>query len=336
MSKRANPAVIGGFVIGAVVLAVIGVTLFGSGRLFRTTQPYVVYFTGDVNGLEPGAPVKFKGVEIGSVRDIFLNISEMGLIDTERRGGTAPEKVPIPVIIELDEDALMRKGSRFRPDPETVKLLVDAGLRAQLATESFVTGVLYVKLDLYPGSELKLVADPTVAYPEIPTQLTPFEEAQMKAAKFLAHLERVDLEGLVASLQTALDGINGVVTSKGLHDTLDALPATMAKFDQTRADMSASAASVSELSTNLGTRLDPTIESLRVAMTNASATLDATTQTMSNVRTLIASDSPVLYDLRRSLADLAEASRAIRRFADDLERNPSVLVRGRAVEKTGE
>jgi paraquat-inducible protein B len=311
MSKRANPAVIGAFVVGAVVLAVVGVVLFGSGRLFRTTQAYVVYFTGDVNGLEPGAPVKFKGVEIGAVRDVYLNVSEMGLLDTERRGD-ASDKVRIPVIIELDEDTLMRKGGRVRPDPETVKSLVDYGLRAQLATESFVTGVLYVKLDLYPGSELRLVADPTVAYPEIPTLPNALEEAQTKAAKFLAHLERVDLEGLVASLQTALDSVNRIAGSEGLHKTLESLPDTVAKLDQTLADVSATAASVRDLSTNLGTSLNPTIESLRATVENAGQTLEATTQTMTNVRTLVASDSPVLYDLRRSLADLAEASRAIR------------------------
>jgi paraquat-inducible protein B len=274
-------------------------------------------------------------VEIGSVRDVYLNVSEMGLVDTERRG-MGRDTVRIPVVIELDEDTLMRKGSRVKPDPETMKSLVGFGLRAQLATESFVTGVLYVKLDLYPGSELKLVADPTVAYPEIPTLPTPLEEAQMKAAKFLAHLERVDLEGLVASLQTALDSVNRIAGSEGLHKTLEALPDTVAKLDQTLADMSATAASVHDVSTNLGASLDPAIESLRVTVENAGKTLDATTQAMVNVRTLVASDSPVLYDLRRSLAEFAEASRAIRRFADDLERNPSVLVRGRAAEKTDE
>jgi paraquat-inducible protein B len=335
MGKRANAAVIGAFVIGAVVLAVIGVALFGSGRLFRATQPYVVYFTGDVNGLDPGAAVKFKGVEIGSVRDVYLNVSEMGLLDTERRG-TAPEKVRIPVVIELDEDTLMRKGGRVKPDPETMKLLVDLGLRAQLATESFVTGLLYVKLDLYPGSDLKMVADPTVPYPEIPTLPTPFEEAQMKAAKFLAHLEKVDLNGLIASMQAALDGINRVAGSEGLHTALAALPNTVARLDQSLTDMSTTMASVRELSSNMNAKVDPTLESLRTTVATAGEALDATTQTMVKVRTLIASDSPVLYDLHRSLADLAEASRAIRRFAEDLERNPSALVRGRAVSEGGE
>jgi paraquat-inducible protein B len=34
MTKKANPKLIGAFVIGAVALAAIGVVIFGSGRFF--------------------------------------------------------------------------------------------------------------------------------------------------------------------------------------------------------------------------------------------------------------------------------------------------------------
>jgi paraquat-inducible protein B len=263
---------------------------------------------------------------------VFLNVSEMGLLDTERRGAI-PEKVRIPVIIELDEQTLMRKGGRVKPDAETVKLLIDLGLRAQLATESFVTGLLYVKLDLYPGSPLKLVSDPTVEYAEIPTLPTPLEEAQMKAAKFLANLEQVDIKGLITSLNTALQSVNAIASSPGLHETLASLPDTMHKLDQSLTDMSATLASVRELSSNVDAKLEPTLDDVRSAANRAADALDATKGTLGQVCSLIVPDSPVLYELRRSLADLSAASRAIRRFAEDLERNPSVLVRGRAVEE---
>src|SRR6185369_11107480 len=72
MSKRANPTLIGGFVIGAVVLLVAGVMLFGGGKLFQATQDFRLYFKENVNGLSVGAPVKFKGVEVGSVVSIQL------------------------------------------------------------------------------------------------------------------------------------------------------------------------------------------------------------------------------------------------------------------------
>jgi paraquat-inducible protein B len=72
MGKKVNPTVIGLFVVGAIALAVIGVIVFGSGQFFKHTQRFVMYFPGSVNGLSIGAPIKFKGVDIGTVSDIRL------------------------------------------------------------------------------------------------------------------------------------------------------------------------------------------------------------------------------------------------------------------------
>ena len=57
MSKRANPALIGAFVLGAIALTVAAVVTIGSGHLFRNTLKFVLYFQGSVNGLEKGSPV---------------------------------------------------------------------------------------------------------------------------------------------------------------------------------------------------------------------------------------------------------------------------------------
>ena len=71
MGRKANPVIIGAFVVGAVALAVVGIVIFGSGRLFADTTPFVMYFTGSVDGLSVGSPVKFKGVEIGGAAVIL-------------------------------------------------------------------------------------------------------------------------------------------------------------------------------------------------------------------------------------------------------------------------
>ena len=60
MGRKANPAMIGAFVVGAVILAVAGILIFGSGQLFKHTSQYVCFFPGAVNGLNVGAPVKIK------------------------------------------------------------------------------------------------------------------------------------------------------------------------------------------------------------------------------------------------------------------------------------
>ena len=74
MGRRANPTVIGAFIIGAVALIVIGLLVLGRGHFFSDTQTFVLYFDGSVKGLNIGAPVEFQGVRIGSVTDIHVSI----------------------------------------------------------------------------------------------------------------------------------------------------------------------------------------------------------------------------------------------------------------------
>jgi len=330
MGKRANPAIVGAFVVGAVVLAVVGVALFGSGRLFRTTYEYVMYFTGDVNGLKIGAPVKFKGVQVGAVKNVLLNVSELNVFDT-----SAPQvssgKVRIPVIIELDQDALTQKGGRLKPDPKTVKRLVDLGLRGQMAMESFVTGLLYVKLDMHPGSQLNLVADSTVRYQEIPTLPTPLEEVQMKAAEFFGKLQEADIKGLVDHLSSAIEGIDKLVNSPKLSETLDTLPTLASNLDGAIARLTKTLASVEELAESFDAKIDPLSTSLEATAKSATEALRAAANTLNEANTVLQPDSPVMFQLGGTLSDLSEAARAIRRFAEDLERNPSMLVRGKAI-----
>src|SRR5947199_9901824 len=70
MARRANPPLIGAFVVGGLTLAVVGLVVFGGGRFFRLTKPAVAYFEGSVKGVAIGAPVTFQGAKIGSITDV--------------------------------------------------------------------------------------------------------------------------------------------------------------------------------------------------------------------------------------------------------------------------
>ena len=98
MNKKISPTMIGAFVLGAVALIVIAILVFGSGRLFRQTRDFVLYFDNSVNGLRIGAPVKIKGVEIGSVKDIRLQLEKS-------------KELKIPVIIEIDLEKFTSRGA---------------------------------------------------------------------------------------------------------------------------------------------------------------------------------------------------------------------------------
>ena len=72
MSIRANPMVIGAFVIGAVVLLLAALLVWGGSGLFRTKLEYVLFFDSAVTGLNKGSPVLARGVKVGEVTDIQL------------------------------------------------------------------------------------------------------------------------------------------------------------------------------------------------------------------------------------------------------------------------
>jgi paraquat-inducible protein B len=189
MSKKANKTLIGAFVIGAVVLLVLGLVVFGSGKFFTRTNKYVLFFEGSVKGLVIGAPVTFKGVKIGTVKDISL------VYDPKSRFAF------IPVIIETEPDRI--KGAPLNRDRGNMKFLIDTGLRAQLEIQSFLTGQLAVALDFFPDKPVRILGL-MKDYPEIPTIPSPLGELQKTIGDIPFKEIFLDLQESMHSLQIAL------------------------------------------------------------------------------------------------------------------------------------
>ena len=114
-----NQAVIGAFVVGAVVLAVVGVIVFGSGKMFQKVNHYVMYFEGSVKGLNIGAPVTFRGVKIGSVVEISLHVNPENL------------KFHIPVVIEINKGKIEKTAEVTASDEAALKRLIDRRIACQ-------------------------------------------------------------------------------------------------------------------------------------------------------------------------------------------------------------
>ncbi len=306
MGKKVSPTMIGVFVVGAVVLALVGVAAFGSGRLFRRTQPFVLFFPSSVNGLRVGAAVKFKGVEIGEVTRIMIRLQPRVMPGNDR----------IPVIIALDQDRLTARGAAVSFTPEALEAALARGFSGQLQSESFVTGVLYIELDFRPGATRLLVADKDMPYPEIPTVPSALEEVQMKVTQLVNKIASVDIDRAIVSVAETLDAVRTLATSPGLRAALESL-------DPTLRSVGDAATGVRTLASRLDGEVGPLAKSLSGAAQQADGTF-------TSVRTLIEPGSPLAYQLSHTLTDLAEAARALRALAAELERNPSVLVRGKA------
>src|SRR5499427_5123221 len=120
MSKKANPTLIGIFLFAGVILAVAGVLLFASSRMFTRTQKFIVYFDSTLSGLNVGAPVKYRGVIIGSVTRVMIRFNQ------------ATNDMAMPVIFEIQEELVNKRlvGARLFKGFAKLDEEVRKGMRA--------------------------------------------------------------------------------------------------------------------------------------------------------------------------------------------------------------
>jgi phospholipid/cholesterol/gamma-HCH transport system substrate-binding protein len=188
--SRANPTVIGAFVVGAIALIVIGLLVFGGASWFAKRNTYIAYFPGSVKGLRVGAPVDFRGVNIGDVTDIRVVFDPK---DVSAR---------IPVVMQFDPSRIDVVGMvRTGSNEELVGRMIQSGFRAQLQSQSFLTGLLFVNLDFEPNTPVRLVGGHQ-PYPELPTIPSGLEQLQTTAGDIAAQLP-----GLIDKLNGILEGV---------------------------------------------------------------------------------------------------------------------------------
>ncbi len=160
--KKVNPRSVGIFVIGAVLISLAAVILFGGARLLETRQTFVAFFPDSLMGLQVGAPVQMRGIQIGTVTDIWV---EMNLDELE---------FMIPVIMEI-EVSRIRGSNAESADDGRMDALIEKGFRAQLATQSLVTGQQSIQLNFHPNAPTNLM-ESDLPYRQIPTIPSEFAE----------------------------------------------------------------------------------------------------------------------------------------------------------------
>ena len=328
MSKKANPTLIGAFVVGAVVLVFAAIAIIGSGQLFRKTYEFVLYFEGSVSGLREGASVKYKGVEIGTITSILLQLGDG--VDANR----------IPVIIKLDANKI--SGSRgvggSLTDPAGLKAAIDRGLRGQLQTESIVTGVLFVALDLFPDSPIKFVQPPGSRYQEIPTIPTTLQKVQDILGQLLGKLDDVDFKQLLNSVTDAVKNLEGLANNKDLQGAFAGvnqlvnkpeLHAAVRSLDETVRRISQAADGVQKVAGTLDRSVATLSVDLKETLTGVRDAVKQIQVTVANADGFVDPNSPTAYELTKALKEPSGAARSLRLMADFLERNPRALLFGR-------
>jgi len=320
MSESRHVVAIGAFVTGALLIAISTIIfLLGTGFAGERSKAVMV-FEGSVKGLSVGAPVALRGVEIGQVTDIQL------ILDSEMA------ELIMLVEAEFRSENVRRLGTGRESLTEE---LISRGLRAQLNTQSILTGLLYIQLDLHPDSEM-ILAEIDSPYLQIPTIPTELERLTRK-------LETLDLAKMAGDTEAILEGLNTFVSNE--------------KFQQIPAVIQGALSSLTEVGEQLSTQLADTGPRLNAVLDSAGATLDQASEdlpqltellranltalqgailvfegSMQEFRGLIDHDSGTVYELNKTLRELSRAGRALQLLGETLEEQPEALIRGKSGE----
>jgi paraquat-inducible protein B len=202
--------------------------------------------------------------------------------------------------------------------------MVKQGMRAQLNTESLLTGLLYIDLDLHAGAPMNLALEPGGPYREIPTIQTDLAQLQERLMHALDKFEKIDFQALVVSITDAANSIKSLTGSPELKATLESLKGTVANLNQ-------AVVSARALINNANSQVGPLVADIREASNEADKTMKDTRAALVGLQQTIDPNAPLAVRLNQALDSLTETSRSIGELTDYLQRNPGALVRGRYV-----
>jgi len=248
------------------------------------TLDYIADFSGNQRDLSAGTAVELQGIQVGEVRDAHLSYdSQAHTLVTRVSFYVDPERVRIANLPQPDG------ASRQKIVAQWIDTLVRDGLRAQVSSASFLTGMKIVGLEMIPDAPR-------------------------------AHLEHIgelvkmpsttagDLTAVLASLQKVLTNIDRATSGPELGHALQSLDETLTRLDKVTRD------------------IEPDIKSLIKSLRD---TADSAQATLNTVQSLMGNTAPTGTDLPRLMRELTEAARSVRGLADYLDRHPEALLRGR-------
>lgn len=210
---------------------------------FTQKIPYLVHFQDSVRGLTPGAPVEYKGIRLGTVKDVGLQI------DFDE------EKIHIPVIIEIEPQRL-GDGNEVNEPYVLMEQLVQRGLRAQLQSGNLLTGALLVDLGFHPNApKAELLKEGN--YPEIPSVPSELEALTASINGVLTEMASLPLKDLVNDLRATVQSVNRLVSSPKAEEALDSL--------------NVSATELQALMRNLDQQIGPLLNQARGTLASAEA-----------------------------------------------------------------
>lgn len=330
MKTKVSPAVIGMFVLGAMILGIFALISIGGVNFFSRPQRFQVNFDETIHGLDLGSPVKLRGVRVGRVVSINL-----------RYEPNSSESV-VAVVCELSRDVLADdKGIPIDvSDRAELEQLIARGLRAQLGVIGLATGLLYVELDFLDPAEYPAPPASTVdvRYAQVPAVPSTISEFQASLSEILTNLKGIDFVGLSRELQGLLTDTRrqiNLLDVKALIAEWTAAGgavrelASSPEISATVTNLNGAVTDLRAVLARLDRQIDPTAAGVEATLGEVRESLKSFDDLASTLRAFINAQQNLGDGANQAFGRLGEAAEAVQRLADFLERNPGALLTGR-------
>ncbi|MEN8199407.1 MAG: MlaD family protein [Thermodesulfobacteriota bacterium] len=345
-NKKVQPALIGVFVTLSCLLFVIAVIIFGGSRFFDKENVVIAYFEGSLKGLSIGAPVTYRGVTVGKVKEIKIYVEN----DEHNQ-----HQVIIPVLIALSAGSSISVDSGEGDYDGSPYVFLEAmckqGLRAKLKLQSMVTGQRYIDLAVYENSPA-IYRDKGDTYLEIPT--LPSETQQV--TRILENMDFDEMFNRVNNIFASLDQLSGNLAASvdvemikklmtELSKSVTSLNSILAKVDSgatpvfenmnsSLKDIDALTRHADELVSSFDSNLPPLMEEMTATVANFNATIEKAQQLIDQAGRTIKPTSPIYHRISEAMLQLEKTAASVENLSELLYRNPNALILG--VQQTGD
>jgi paraquat-inducible protein B len=322
VSARAHPRAVGAFVIGAIAIVLGAIVALSAGDWFAPKDRFAVFFPGSVRGLNPGAPVTFRGVKIGEVKDVTAFLT----------GGKEP-LIQIEVVIEFSRKVIETPDGGAQPwgdvrGQEMARRLIEAGIRARMLSQSLLTGQKAIDFDFLPNEEARL-AGLSRRYPELPTTATAIEKWGQKGEDFANKLAELPLDQMLDDLHQALRALHALLDSPDLKGALGGARRSMQTLGPTVDEARATFADLRKLSATLEAELKGTASEASEAARQLRSSLERAEQALKRFDDLAAGTDETRLHATEALRELSSTLAALRNLVEYVQTHPEALVLGK-------
>jgi paraquat-inducible protein B len=317
MSKKANPAVVGSFVLGAIVLSIIGIMLLGGASMFEKKFDCILYFDESISGLDVGAPVDFQGVRIGTVTDVRIQFDKENNNEVLR---------PVRMQIEGNRIHLVRKNDEERDPAKNMESLVqDQGVRARLAAQSMLTGKLKIELGFFPNQPIvRKNRDQDIW--EMPTVASPLKKVTEEVAE-------LPLSEIVNEVHRAVKGMADILNPDKTGKAIQNMNLTLERLGDVLARVESKIDPMAEQGSKVMKTAQVSLEEMHQVLVKIDAEVEPLLKSMTKISTQLGDmmdpESSVRGEVADLMEDLRETSKSLRRLSDYIEQHPESLLRGK-------